>query len=206
MADKATKSGGRKSARAARTSTPAPTSSATKAVRAQPEDPNAIPATAEEVHDVRTGKAKPDNTKPLPRPRTGAPETFAPARTVRAVESDTSEDVAARVVDITDANRKLKGFRVVEVVATRMGHYGLKRLRAGSVFTMGLVGDGYLPSWVKLANAEDKDPEVSRSRQVSSNSTGQEIRDDVARDAGTEVPTYLGGNQRRATSSSGDVL
>lgn len=162
-------------------------------------DPASIPATRTEVEAVRAGKAKPDNKKPLPRPRVLSP---------RATILNPDETPAnAEVVDlISDERRRPKGYREETVVATRMGYYGNKRRRHGEVFTMAFVGDGYLPSWVKVANEEDQDPEVSRSRQVIANSTGQEIRDDARRDAGTEVPTSLGGNQRRPTDSSGDVL
>lgn len=155
-------------------------------------DPLAVPATQAEQQAVRDGDAKADNKRPAARPA-GAAATAVASDEERVPARDTS---LATIVDITDANRGKKGFRAVTVVATRQGHYGLKRRRPGEVFQMGVIGDGYLPSWVKLANKEDKDPEVSRSRQVERNSTGEEIRADVERDAGTEVPTYLGGNQR----------
>lgn len=168
----------------------------------RPVDPRAIPATASEFEAARRGKEKPDSKQPAPRPRDlGFPLT-APAAERPAVVSPSAE-----VVDvISDERRQPKGYREETVVATRMGYYGLKRRRAGEVFVMAFASAGYLPSWVRLADKEDKDPEVARSRQVVANSTGQEIRDDVSRDAGTEVPTYLGGNQRRPTNQSGDVL
>lgn len=172
------------------------------------EDPNAQPASVDDVRAVRAGKAKADNTKPAPRPRALGPlaTDIAPARVTRTVERDTADTHLATVVPITERTRKLKGFREVEVVATRLGHYDLKRRKAGEVFTIGLVGDGNLPSWVKLATKEDKDPKVARSRQVSLASSAEEIQEDAAENAGTDVPLALGGNQRRPTTSSGDVL
>lgn len=159
-------------------------------------DPASIPASEEEMDAVRFEGAKGED-RPAARPTATAPTT----RRLVAVEveeevSSPSDTARVKVVEVNAANAKLKGFRVITVVATRHGHYGLKRQRPGEVFQMGVVGKGYLPSWVKLANSEDQDPEVSRSRQVERNSTGEEIRADVERDAGTEVPTYLGGTQR----------
>lgn len=159
-------------------------------------------ASADDYNAVRRGDAKPDNKLAAPRPDS----LGIPLVPLRDEDGNVIPSPNATVVDITARTRKIKGFRQVDVVATRMGYYGLRRRRAGEVFPMGLVGDGYLPSWVRVADNEDKDPEVSRSRQVVRNSTAQEIIDDVEEDAGTEVPTYLGGNQRRPTNQSGDVL
>ncbi len=171
--------------------------SKTAAPKAAKIDPNSVHATPEEEKAVRDGDAKADNNRPAARPGLATPETTR-LRAIQVEEESVpaGDPSKAKIVDVTAANQKVKGFRAVEVVATRYGHYGLKRRRPGEIFTLGVVGNGYLPSWVKLANKEDKDPEVSRSRQVERNSTGEEIRADVERDAGTEVPTYLGGTQR----------
>lgn len=56
---------------------------------------------------------------------------------------------SAQVVDITPENEKLEGYRVVQVIALRVGHYGLKQRVPNEVFMMGLLGEGALPDWVK---------------------------------------------------------
>lgn len=167
------------------------------AVRTPAADPDAIPATPAEMQAVRDGEAKPDNNRPAARAGASAPLVAVPEGELVSA----SDPAKAQVVDIiVDKAKRPKGYREVEVVATRLGYYRHKRQRAGSVFTMALVGPGFLPSWVKKAKGEDEEPEVARSRQVTRGSTGDEIIADVTRDAGTEVPTYLGGNQREATA------
>lgn len=167
-----------------------------EAAKAPPErkvDPDSVPASAEEQEKVRQGDAKADKSKSAPIPATRAPT--APAPTEERVA--TADPSLAKVVDITAENKKLKGYREEEVVATRLGHYDQKRRRPGEVFTMGLVGEGYLPSWVRKANEADTAPGVAQSRQVGRTSSSQEIMDDARADSGTEVPLSLGGGQRR---------
>lgn len=158
-------------------------------------------ATAMEfVKNQKAGK-KGDNSTPAPRPT-----SIAATIPYRDKDGNIIESPLASVVPIDRESRKLKGFRMERVVATRMGYYMHKRIREGAVFLIGLVGDGYLPSWVKLADAEDEDGKVARSRQVSQASSAEELLADIEDDAGTEPPMALGGLQRRAVSSSGDVL
>jgi hypothetical protein len=162
--------------------------------RAKPSDAertNRDVATLDEMQKVIAGEATPDNDK------------SAPANTLRTAlpAGSTKNPALAPVVPVFHPTRRgpkepPAAYREEEVVAVGPGYYDNRRIRPGEVFTMAFAGDGYLPSWVRLANKEDKDPEVSRSRQVQTGSTGQEIRDDVLEDAGTVVPTYLGGNQR----------
>lgn len=44
--------------------------------------------------------------------------------------------------------------RTVSCTATRMGYYGLKRIREGQPVTITLRGDQKLPSWVKPVAAQ----------------------------------------------------
>lgn len=154
-------------------------------------------ASAEDAEAIRSGEVA------APTPKTTGPRPGSAAPTVPGSDEErvpAKDEAFAAIVPITEENRAKKGFRVVTVVALLPGHDGLKRQRAGAVFNLGVLGKGLLPSWVALANANDKDGEVARSRQVSRTSTGEEIRADVERDAGTEVPTYLGGTQRQNDS------
>lgn len=159
-------------------------------------------ATALEYAKLQKAGKKGDNRTPAPRP-----QSFAAVIPYRDPQTgEIIEPPHASVVPIDRVSRKLPGFRIEKVAATRMGYYMHKRIREGEVFFMGLVGDGYLPSWVKVADAEDEDPKVARSRQVSQASSAEELLEDIEDDAGTEPPMALGGLQRRAHSSSGDVL
>lgn len=158
-------------------------------------------ATPIEFEKLRKAGKKGDNKTPAPRPA-----SFDSIIPYRDKDGNIIESPLAGVVPIDRESRKLPGFRIEKLVATRMGYYMHKRIRAGEVFWMGLIGDGYLPSWVKPADAEDEDPKVARSRQVVQASSAQELLDDIEEDAGTEPPMALGGLQRRAVSSSGDVL
>jgi hypothetical protein len=169
---------------------------------AAPRDEGFTRATPLDYAKAQKAGKKGDNSTPAPRPQ--SMETLIVNR-----DPDTGEIIEspnAAVVPIDRQSRKLKGFRIEKVVATRMGYYVHKRIREGEVFFMGFVGDGYLPSWVKLAEKADEDPQVARSRQVSQASSAQELLDDIEEDAGTEPPMALGGLQRRAHTSSGDVL
>lgn len=168
---------------------------------AAPRDEGFVRATALEFEKNRKAGKKGDNKTPAPRP-----SSFDSIIPYRDKDGNVIESPLASVVPIDRLSRKIKGFRIEKVVATRMGYYMHKRIREGEVFFIGLVGDGYLPSWVKVAESEDEDPKVARSRQVSQASSAQELLDDIEEDAGTEPPMALGGLQRRAHSSSGDVL
>lgn len=87
------------------------------------------------------GKKKKPVTRPPRKPPDRAPNpAAAPAE---------PSPLSAQVVDITPENEKLEGYRVVQVIAQRVGHYGLKQRITNEVFMMGLIGDGALPDWVK---------------------------------------------------------
>jgi hypothetical protein len=186
-----------RSARAKKTA-----AAATPGEIAAPRGDGVVRATALEYSKLQKAGKKGDNKTPAPRPQSFA--AVIPYRDPKTGEI--IEPPHASVVPIDRVSKKIAGFRIEKVVATRMGYYMHKRIREGEVFFMGLVGDGYLPSWVKVADAEDEDPKVARSRQVSQASSAEELLADIEDDAGTEPPMALGGLQRRAHSSSGDVL
>jgi hypothetical protein len=192
-----TDTGTRATARAAKK-----TAAATPGEIAAPRTEGFTRATPLEYAKLQKAGKKGDNSTPAPRPQSF--ETVIPYRDPET--GDIIEPPHAAVVPIDRNSKKLKGFRIEKVVATRMGYYMHKRLREGEVFFMGFVGDGYLPSWVKLADKEDEDPKVARSRQVSQASSAEELLADIEEDAGTEPPMALDGLQRRAHASSGDVL
>lgn len=158
---------------------------------------HAPPATQAEAQAVRDGEADADSNTTAPSPATTAPFAFVPDGKRVPTRDESLAPVVPPFEPTRTNSQPPKDYEEKEVVALRMGYYNERRIREGEVFTIAIAGNGFLPSWVALANAEDKDPVVSRSRHVVANSTGQEIRDDVARDAGTKLPTYLGGNQRR---------
>jgi hypothetical protein len=162
---------------------------ATPGELAEPKSDGIPRATALEYAKLQKAGKKGDNKTPAPRPA-----SFAAVIPYRDPETgEIIEPPHAAVVPIDRNSKKIKGFRIEKVVATRMGYYMHKRLREGEVFFMGLVGDGYLPSWVKVADEEDEDPKVARSRQVSQASSAEELLADIEDDAGTEPPMALGG-------------
>ena len=166
------------------------------------------PASAAEIQKVREGEAKPSTLNDKPAPRGGAAPLAVPRVRVE-VAPPTSEPVLAKVVPLfaptrtkgaggrVTASQPPKGYREVEVIATRAGHYGQARKRAGDVFVMGLASDGALPSWVTPANEEDSDPVVARSRGIPQSDTEEQRRADIEGDAGTEQPMALGGTGRQ---------
>jgi hypothetical protein len=170
---------------------------------------NAAPApvAAEEAQAVRDGEANPKslNDRSAPRPGSTAP-TVAASEETRVAPADPA---LAKVVPLFAPTRSKgargavsvsqppKGYREVEVIAERAGYYDNARKRRGDVFSIGVVGNGALPSWVRLANAEDAEPEVARSRGIPQSSTEEERRADIEADAGTVQPMALGGTGRQ---------
>lgn len=96
-------------------------------------------------------KKKKPITKPARKPRAQpkpSPAASERAPNPAAAPAEPSPE-SAQVVDITPENEKLEGYRAVQVIAQRVGHYGLKQRIANEVFMMGLVGEGALPDWVE---------------------------------------------------------
>lgn len=96
--------------------------------------------------------------KAIPRQRgtkkaSPAPKAPRPAQVIEPQQITTPpHGRTAQLVDPTPENRQLAGYREQQVIATRSGHFGLKQRSPEEVFTVGVVGEGELPDWVRPAS------------------------------------------------------